>query len=293
MAIIVNAANPYYSSLDGVLFNKSQTTLLTFPGGKGGSYTIPTNVTTIGVSGFESCTKLRSVTIPDSVNSIGDEAFGTCTSLTNFNIPTNVTRIGPFTFIGCGSLTSVTIPGNVRTIEDNAFSFCSNLTSVTISEGVTGILFQTFYRSDKLTNMVIPRSVTSIVRSPFPTGPGLQGLFFKGNAPIVLLGLTLATNTTVYYLPGATGWGATFGGVPARLWNPGIQTSAANFGVRTNRFGFNITGTPNIPIVLEAAADLGGAWTVLRSLNLTNGLFYFSDPAWINHPARTYRIRSP
>jgi hypothetical protein len=59
-------------------------------------------------------------------------------------------------------------------------------------------------------------------------------------------------------------------------------------------FGFNITGTANIPIVVEACADLAsGAWLPVKSLNLPNGLYYFSDPRWTNYTARAYRIRSP
>ena len=47
-AITVDAANPAYSSVDGVLFDKSQTTLLQYPDGKAGAYTIPDSVTSIG-----------------------------------------------------------------------------------------------------------------------------------------------------------------------------------------------------------------------------------------------------
>ena len=102
------------------------------------------------------------------------------------------------------------------------------------------------------------------------------------------------SNVIVYYLPGTTGWGPTFGGRPAVLWNPLVQTGEASFGVRTNRFGFTITGTPNIPIVVEAATNLANAnWVPLRSLNLTNGAFYFSDPNWTNYPGRFYRLRAP
>ncbi len=46
--ITVDALNPVYSSVDGVLFDKNQTTLIQFPGGKAGSYTIPMSVTNIG-----------------------------------------------------------------------------------------------------------------------------------------------------------------------------------------------------------------------------------------------------
>jgi len=64
---------------------------------------------------------------------------------------------------------------------------------------------------------------------------------------------------------------------PTKLRNPALQTTDASFGVRTNCFGFNITGMTNIPIVVEAWSDLAsGAWLPVKSLNLPNGSYYFS-----------------
>jgi hypothetical protein len=52
--------------------------------------------------------------------------------------------------------------------------------------------------------------------------------------------------------------------------------------------------TTNIPIVVEACADLTSlAWVSLQSGNLGNGSLYFSDPQWMNHPTRFYRLRWP
>jgi hypothetical protein len=78
------------------------------------------------------------------------------------------------------------------------------------------------------------------------------------------------------------------------LWNPGAQTGDSSFGVRTNQFGFNITGTTNIPIVVEANTNLGGNnWIALKTCTVTNGSIYFSDFQWTNYPGRFYRFRSP
>jgi hypothetical protein len=101
-------------------------------------------------------------------------------------------------------------------------------------------------------------------------------------------------NATVYYLPSSTGWGSTFDGLPAELWNPQIQASGASFGVQNNRFGFNITGTTNISIVVQACTNLANpAWVALQNVTLTNGSFYFSDSQWTNFPGRYYRISAP
>ena len=101
---------------------------------------------------------------------------------------------------------------------------------------------------------------------------------------------------TVYYLPGTTGWDRWYlvAPPPAVLWNPQFQAGDASFGVRTNRFGFKITGTTNIPIVLEACTNLASAnWTPLQTCCVTNGSIYFSDSKWTHYPGRFYRLRSP
>jgi hypothetical protein len=128
----------------------------------------------------------------------------------------------------------------------------------------------------------------------------LTGVYFHGNTPSVGSGVFgVDDNATVYYLPGTTNWGTTFGGRPTVLWNPQAQTSDASFGVRTNRFGFNIIGSSNLVIVVTACTNLAKpTWIPVGTNTLntfigTNGSSYFSDPQWMNYPARFYRLRSP
>jgi hypothetical protein len=120
-AITVNVLNPTYSSVDGVLFNKSQTILVTYPAGIAGAYTIPNSVTSIGDSAFFTCL-LSSVTIPNNVTSIGDYAFQGCTSLTSVTIGSGVTSIGDEAFWDCTTLTNVYFRGNAPSVGWNAFS---------------------------------------------------------------------------------------------------------------------------------------------------------------------------
>jgi alpha-tubulin suppressor-like RCC1 family protein len=68
----------------------------------------------------------------------------------------------------------------------------------------------------------------------------------------------------------------------------------SNFGVRTNQFGFNITGTNGLVIVVEACTNLANpTWFPLQTNTLTGDPVYFSDPVWTNYPGRFYRLRSP
>jgi hypothetical protein len=99
---------------------------------------------------------------------------------------------------------------------------------------------------------------------------------------------------TIYYLPGTTGWRDYYYGRPTVLWDPQIQTSDGSFGVQSNLFGFNITASSELTVVVEASASLTNpTWAPLGTNTLAGGTSYFSDPQWTHHPARCYRLRSP
>jgi hypothetical protein len=199
----------------------------------GGAVTIPDTitglpVTSIGTSAFYNCANLTSVTIPNSVTSIGALAFSWCTSLTNVTIPNSVTTIGRLAFEHCTSLTNVTIPNSVTTIGFEAFVFCTSLTNVTIPNSVTNIGDAAFYMCFSLTSVTIPNNVTNIGDWAFSGCTNLIGVYFLGNAPSLGGSYVFSgdNNTTVYYLPGTTGWGTTFAGRSTALWIqvPTIQT---------------------------------------------------------------------
>ena len=119
----VEAGNSSYASVEGVLFNKSRTTLLQYPSGKVGTgYIIPDSVTSIGYQAFYECTGLTSVNIPHGVTSIGYRAFFGCTGLTSLTIPDSVTYIVGATFYGCTGLTRVYFEGNAPGLEDFLFN---------------------------------------------------------------------------------------------------------------------------------------------------------------------------
>ena len=212
-SINVASDNNYYSSNNGVLFNKKKTALIRYPEGKSQtSYTIPNSVTRIGYGAFRGCTGLTSITIPNSVTSIASWAFDGCTGLTSINvasgnnyysdnngvlfnkkktelirypegksqtsytIPDSVTSIGNWAFDGCTGITSITIPNSVTSIGAHAFDGCTGLTSITVPNSVTSIGYMAFYGCTGLTSIAIPNSVTSIGNWAFFECTGLTSI---------------------------------------------------------------------------------------------------------------------
>jgi hypothetical protein len=258
-AIIVDASNSVYCSVDGVLFNKGRTKIIQYPGGKAGSdYTIPNSVSSIGDYAFYGSTNPTNVAIPNSVTSIGSWVFYGCTSLTNVTIPDSVTSIGSYAFYGCFSLTSVTIGNVVTNIGSYAFASCYSLTGA-------------YFKGNAPSVDLIGLDVSYV---------------FGGDY-----------NATAYYLPGMTGWGSMFGGIATAFWflpNPLILNNSPRFGVQTDRFGFIISWATNISVVVEACTDIANpVWRSVQTNTLASGASYFSDPQWTNYPGRFYRLRSP
>ena len=90
--IKVDPENAYYCDIDGVIFSKDKKTLIQFPAGRKGSYTIPTGTETIGAYAFYQCDSLKQITIPDGLVSLQYYAFGYL-PLTELDLPASVTKI--------------------------------------------------------------------------------------------------------------------------------------------------------------------------------------------------------
>ena len=155
IALEVSETNPAYISVDGVLYDRSFTTLIQYPGGKVGAFAIPTGIGSIGDYSFGFSSALTNVSMPLSIGSIGDGAFFDCASLTTASMGGGVTLIGNETFTGCTSLASVTIPDSVISIGKRAFFDCISLTAVTIPHGVTSLGEEAFARCTSLTSISV------------------------------------------------------------------------------------------------------------------------------------------
>ena len=239
--IDVDNDNSNYSSYEGALFDKQQTTLLICPSKIQGDYKIPSTTKTINFVAFMRCDHLDSIFIPVSVNSIGEMAFTRCsasitveennnnyssragvlfnkpqTSLIfcpqskkgDYVIPSTVTSIERQAFESCINLNSITIPNNVKSIGIGAFDDCRKITSIDIPSSVTSLGFGAFGSCLSLTSIKIPLSVTTIGSGAFQYCSQLSSITTYNPIPINISGeehkdvfLEVKINSCVLYVP--------------------------------------------------------------------------------------------
>jgi PKD repeat protein len=248
-AITVAAGNPDFSSANGVLYNKTATVLIEYPSGVPGSFTVPNGVQDLGSQAFEQC-PVTTVAIPPSVTNIESLVFFDCVDLGSVSMTEGLEDIGVAAFENCSALTSCILPASLTSIGNSAFSECTSLATV-----------------------VVPSAVQSLSGYAFAYCSSLTAAYFEGNAPpngsMVFYN---DSSTTVYYLPGATGWGSTFGTAPTKALT-GIAITA-----------LPSSGYVPLPVSFTAAATDGETNPVVN----WNWQFGDGSSSAVRNPAHTY-----
>lgn len=187
-AITVDEANPAFSSRDGVLFNKDQTTLISYPYAKTNNYRIPDGVTIIAADAFN----------------YGGEF--TVPSPQRFIVPGSVTNIGAYAFSRCRSLTALFFLGNaVTNLGGEVFYFTDDVT-IYYMPGTTGWQPMLDSRPTALWNPAVPPGSIGMPTNPFGftiTGTANIPVAIEASTNLigsweVLQSLRL-TNGTVYF----------------------------------------------------------------------------------------------
>ncbi len=199
-SIKVNPNNPYYSSNNGILYNKDQTELIKYPAGKSDTeFIVPDSVTSINYVAFYTCENLTSLEIHERVTHIDVHPVSECKNLKkitvseynpnystddsgvlydknktvliqypsgspiqHYTIPEGVTHILYSAFDNSQNLVSITMPDTVTSIEERVFYYCTSLTSVSLSEKLDKIPETSFFYCKSLTSIHLPDSVTVI-----------------------------------------------------------------------------------------------------------------------------------
>lgn len=182
----VAADNPSFKAVNGVLFSKDGKTLLSYPAGKYGSYTIPEGTEIIASSAFRSANSLTSINFGTTLREIGDYSFSYCTGLYSVTFPKNVTKICDSAFRSCTYLRNVTFENQSVTLESGGvFAECDSLVSITLPTNLSEVPGYLFYGCAKLKNVTIPSTARSIGSSAFLDCDSLVSIVIPGNVKTV------------------------------------------------------------------------------------------------------------
>lgn len=219
--ISISPDNPFFSSSNGILYDKAGTTLLHFPCGIGGSVSIPEGVTCIGYSAFMGATALTNIIFPESLGDIGASSFVSCNGLVNVFIPAGVSNLTAGAFGKCAALTSIQVaesntvysssngllfnklhtiligypagltgsymvPSTTTHIAASAFSGCAGLTAVTFPDSIAGIGSYALSGCTGLTTVTLPDRITAVEGGTFTGCSGLTNIAL--NAGITNIG---------------------------------------------------------------------------------------------------------
>ena len=183
--LVVDTANPYFTSFGGVLYSKDMTKLLSYPKAKGGNFTIPNGVTYIEICAFE-VSNIQTVTFPNTVSVIKASAFSECDDLRVVHIPASITNIEGGVFRGCENLNNFTIDSlNPNYTILNNILYSKNLDTlkcsptgkdtVRVLEGVRVIDESAFCGLKRIKYVVLPEGVEYIEPGAFMSS-NLRGI---------------------------------------------------------------------------------------------------------------------
>ena len=122
----ISEDNPTFSVVDGVLFNKTKTTLFCYPRNRPGvKYEIPASVKNIAQNAFRSHPRLETIVLPEGLTDIDNNAFSYISTLNKCNFPETLLKIDNEAFRDCKIVTTdntFTLPPHIQTIGTYAFN---------------------------------------------------------------------------------------------------------------------------------------------------------------------------
>ena len=105
--ITVSDSNAKYKAENGVLFDKLENMLVSYPAGKAeSSYSVPEGTSVVERLAFWEATNLTEITLPDSVRTLNIRSFAHCKMISEIHLPVSVTKIDDAAFEECRALKS-------------------------------------------------------------------------------------------------------------------------------------------------------------------------------------------
>ena len=176
-SIEVDATNPNYQSLDGVLYTKGLTHLATYPEAKnaGGAYAVAEGTSTIDEGAFSSA-QITSLTLPSSLRRVEKAAF-VSSQITSLALPDGFESMDDMAFWYMPKLERVDL-GGATALPDSAFRYDKALAEVNFRPDLGRLVTVGDYAFEDapITAVTLPDSVVSIGKGAFADNAALTSV---------------------------------------------------------------------------------------------------------------------
>jgi len=174
-AVFVDENNPYYTSVDGVLYNRDMTEIILHPI-RNAEYraTLAKGMKAPeSESDCEDFLEEYEKLFPD----VDDDVHEKVGKAAVYDIPDTVTDIAPFCFSYADKLKHINLPEGLKTIGQMSFFKCTSLEDIYLPDGLESIGPDGLSYCEKLEYIFVPASVTSIGHHAFFGCLGVDAIY--------------------------------------------------------------------------------------------------------------------
>ena len=165
-AIFVDENNPYYTSVDGVLYSRDMTQIILHPIrnaeyratlAKGYAAPVDERACATFLAEYkklfpdvddevrEKVGAAAVYTVPDTVTDIAPFCFSYCDKLTHVNLPEGLKTIGQMSFFKCAFLEEISLPDGLERIGADGLSYCEKIRYIFVPVSVSFIGHHAFF----------------------------------------------------------------------------------------------------------------------------------------------------
>lgn len=161
----VSAANDWFSSYDGVLYDKSNTRIIWFPQGKEDDVQFPDGLTQIGAYAFQGSLS-STFNIPSSITVLGEGAFYASKAL-QIVLPDGLKSIPQGAFQQCRLLTTLTLGEQTEIVSGYCFDGCESLRAIHIRASLPPVCNEFAFEGFDLAacTLYVPQGTKAVYRS--------------------------------------------------------------------------------------------------------------------------------